>query len=112
VREQMENDRLKRIEDKLDKISDKLGETQITLAANTTSLIIHEKRTDIAEKKLNILEKELKAHDKEIHASFEAKLIPISDHVKLVNIVFKYVIPSIGAGLVFLYKMGVFEQFK
>lgn len=98
-------DRLLRIEEKLDSITEKLHETNVILAENTQSLILHEKRTDLAEKKVELLEKKLeKQIDKEAIALKE-----IQEHVNLVNIVFKYVIPAMGAILIFLFKLGLIK---
>ena len=98
-------DRLTRIEEKLDNITDKLHETNVILAENTQSLIIHEKRTDLAEKKMEILEAKLeKQIDKESIALKE-----IQEHVSLVNVIFKYVIPSIAAICLFLFKLGIIK---
>lgn len=98
-------DRLTRIEEKLDSITDKLHETNVILAENTQSLIVHEKRTDLAEKKMGILEAKLeKQIDKESIALKE-----IQEHVSLVNAIFKYVIPSIAAICLFLFKLGIIK---
>jgi hypothetical protein len=108
----VDKDRLIRIEDKLDKLADKLQETNIVLAENTQSLIIHEKRTDLAESKLSLLEvqfKEYAARDSVILREIEQKLEPISNHVNIVHVIFKYVLPSIAAILVFLYKIGILK---
>ena len=74
------------------------------MAENTQSLIIHEKRTDLAEKKLELLEiqfKEKSSKDDVLMTQIEDKLEPIHYHVILINAVFKYVIPAIGAMLLF-----------
>ena len=108
----VDKDRLVRIEDKLDRITEKLQETNIVLAENTQSLIIHEKRTDLAENKLNLLEiefKEYTARDRVVLKDIESKIEPIYSHVNTVSVVFKYVIPAIGAILVFLFKMGILK---
>lgn len=108
----MEKDRLARIEDKLDLLNEKLQDTNITLAENTQSLILHEKRTDLAEKKLDLMETRLEAQikkDHEILEKIETELKPIKEHVNLVSVVFKYVIPSIAAIVLFLTKLGVIK---
>lgn len=108
----VDKDRLIRIEEKLDKLADKLQETNIVLAENTQSLIIHEKRTDLAETKLSLLEihfKEYAVRDSVILREIEQKLEPISNHVNIVHVIFKYVLPSIAAILVFLYKIGILK---
>lgn len=108
----MDKDRLIRIEDKLDKLNEKLQETNIVLAENTQSLIIHEKRTDLAENKLNLLEvqfKEYTARDRVVLEDIESKLEPIHNHVTVVNVVFKYILPAIAGVLVFLFKMGILK---
>ena len=108
----MEKDKLQRIEEKLDKINDKLGEINVTLAENTQSLIIHEKRTDIAEKKLALLEiefKEKSARDELIMDGIERKIEPVHDHVLLLNILVKYIIPALAGLVAFLYKFGIFK---
>jgi hypothetical protein len=106
----MDNDRLNRIEDKLDKITDKLQEMNVTLAENTQSLIIHEKRTDLAERKIELVQLQLNEQlekDHKIIEKIEEKLLPIQTHVNLVNVVFKYIIPSIAGLIAFLYKVGI-----
>ncbi len=111
----MDADRLIRIEEKLDKLADKLHETNIVLAENTQSLIIHEKRTDIAEQKLGLLEAEFKEHsakDEIILESINVKLQPIYNHVTLVNLTFKYVLPSAVAVLSILFKLGILKYGK
>jgi hypothetical protein len=108
-------DRLIRIEEKLDKLSDRLHETNIVLAENTQSLIIHEKRTDIAEQKLDLLESEFKKHsatDEVILGDINSKLNPIFNHVTLVNLTFKYVLPSAVAVLSILFKLGILKYGK
>lgn len=108
----VDKDRLIRIEDKLDKLTEKLQDTNIVLAENTQSLIIHEKRTDLAETKLNLLEvqfKEYTARDRVVLKDIESKIEPIYNHVNAVSVVFKYVIPAIGAILVFLFKMEILK---
>lgn len=108
----MEKDRLDRLEDKIDKITDKLSEMNITLAENTQSLIIHEKRTDLAEKKIDLVEVRLEEQlrkDGVILEKIEDQLLPIKNHVAMIGFVFKYVIPSIAATLVFLTKIGIFK---
>lgn len=108
----MEKDRLIRIEDKLDKLAEKLQETNITLAENTQSLIIHEKRTDLAENKLNLLEVEFReytARDRVVLKDIETKLEPIHNHVTIVNVLFKYIIPAVAAILIFLFKMNIIK---
>lgn len=98
-------DRLLRIEEKLDSITEKLHETNVILAENTQSLILHEKRTDLAEKKMELLESKMeKQSDKEAVAIKE-----IQEHVNLVNVIFKYVIPAIAAISLFLSKLGVIK---
>ena len=108
----MDKEKLQKIEDKLDKINDKLGEISITLAENTQSLIIHEKRTDIAEQKLALLEiefKEKSARDELIMDGIERKIEPVHDHVMIINVVIKYVLPAIAGLIAFLYKFDVFK---
>jgi hypothetical protein len=108
----VDKDRLIRIEDKLDKLAEKLQDTNIVLAENTQSLIIHEKRTDLAETKLNLLEvqfKEYTARDRVVLKDIESKIEPIYNHVNAVSVIFKYVIPAIGAILVFLFKMEILK---
>jgi CII-binding regulator of phage lambda lysogenization HflD len=105
-----DKDRLLRIEEKLDKITDKLHETNTILAENTQSLILHEKRTDLAEKKIEIVQLRLeKQLEKEggILKEIEEKLSPIKEHVTIVSIVFKYIIPTIAASTLFLIKLGI-----
>lgn len=106
------DDRLNRIEEKLDRIVEKLQETNITLAENTKSLIIHEKRTDIAEQKLAVFETkftEQTLHDQVVLDGIEKKLAPIYSHVLVVNVVVKYVVPSVAAILTFLFKLGILK---
>lgn len=108
----MDKERLERIEDKLDKITDKLQEMNVTLAENTQSLIIHEKRTDIAERKIELVQRQITEQvEKEqvIISKIEEKIQPIQDHVKLVNFIFKYLLPSTAALLSFLYKMDLLK---
>jgi len=105
-----DKDRLLKIEEKLDSITEKLHQTNIILAENTQSLIIHEKRTDLAEKKIELVQQRLdKQLEKEsgILREIEEKLQPIREHVTLVNVVFKYVIPTLAATLLFLIKIGI-----
>lgn len=107
-----DKDRLVRIEEKLDAITEKLQETNITLAENTQSLIIHEKRTDLAERKLELVERRLDkqiAKDIELLDRIDNKLKPIQEHVNLVSVVFKYVIPALSAILLFLVKLDVIK---
>jgi hypothetical protein len=108
----VEKERLARIEDKLDLLNDRLQENNITLAENTQSLILHEKRTDLAEKKLNLMETKLENQiqkDHEILGKIELELKPIKEHVNLVGLVFKYVIPSLAATALFLSKLGILK---
>lgn len=108
----MDKDRLIRIEEKLDALNDKLQETNITLAENTQSLIVHEKRTDLAERKLELVEKRLEKQiekDIELLDRIDDKLKPIQEHVNLVSIIFKYVIPALSAILLFLVKLDVIK---
>lgn len=105
-----DKDRLSRIEEKLDSLTEKLHETNVILAENTQSLILHEKRTDLAEKKIEIVQQRLERQlEKEggVLKEIEEKLSPIREHVTLVNVVFKYVIPTIAAIALFLSKLGV-----
>ncbi len=104
--------RLIRIEEKLDALNDKLHETNVTLAENTKSLIVHEKRTDLAEKKIEIVQQRLETQlqkENGILREIEEKLAPIKQHVTLVNLVFKYVIPTIAAIILFLAKLGIIK---
>lgn len=108
----MEKDRLTRIEEKLDKISEKIEDINITMASNTQSLIIHEKRTDIAENRIALTElqlKEMSTKNKIILENIEEKIQPIYTHVTIVNVIVKYVIPSIAGVLVFLFKMDILK---
>jgi chromosome segregation ATPase len=108
----MDKDRLSKIEEKLDTITEKLHETNIILAQNTQSLIIHEKRTDIAEKNIEIvqqrLEKQLET-ESTVLSEIEEKIAPIQEHVMLVNLIFKYVLPAIAAVVLFLVKVDVIK---
>lgn len=98
-------DRLARIEEKLDTLAEKLHDTNVILAENTQSLILHEKRTDLAEKKMQLLENKMdKQNEKE-----SVVLKEIQDHINLVSLVFKYVIPSIAAVILFLFKLEIFK---
>lgn len=97
--------RLEKIEEKLDTITEKLNETNIILSENTKSLIIHEKRTDLAEKKMELLERKLDNKSEKDSTILEG----LRDHVRLVNLTLKYIIPSIGAILLFLYKLGILK---
>jgi hypothetical protein len=104
--------RLLRIEEKLDKLTEKLHETNVTLARNTESLIIHEKRTDLAEQKLTLLEREFSEHSKKddiVLNDIQLKLEPIYNHVNLVNIVVKYIIPAVSGIILFLVKLDIFK---
>lgn len=108
----MDKDRLIRLEEKIDKISDKLNDINVTLAENTQSLIIHEKRTDLAERKIELVQVQINEQIENEHRIIEKldeRLIPIQDHVKSVNYLFKYIIPSIGGLIVFLYKLGLIK---
>lgn len=108
----MDKDRLDRLEDKLDKISDKLSEINVVLAENTQSLIIHEKRTDLAEKKIDLVEVRLEEQLKKegtILQKIEDQLLPVKNHVAMVNFLFKYIIPSIAAILVFLHRVEILK---
>jgi hypothetical protein len=108
----MNKDRLGRLEDKLDKISDKLSEMNVILAENTQSLIIHEKRTDLAEKKIGLVEVRLEEQlrkDGAILEKIEDQLLPIKNHVAMVSFLFKYIIPSIAAILVFLHRISILK---
>lgn len=108
----MDKDRLVRLEEKIDSITEKLHEINVVLVENTQSLIIHEKRTDLAEKKVELVEQRLEKQierDQLILHKIESKLVPIQDHVSLVNGTFKYVIPAIGAILAFLYKVDILK---
>ena len=97
--------KLEKIEEKLDLISEKLNETNAILSENTKSLIIHEKRTDLAEKKMELLERKLDAKSEKDSTVLDG----IRDHVRLVNLVMKYVIPSIAAIVLFFYKLGILK---
>jgi CII-binding regulator of phage lambda lysogenization HflD len=108
----VDKDRLIRIEEKLDSLNEKLQETNITLAENTQSLIVHEKRTDLAEKKLELVENRLERQidkDRDLLERLGEKLKPIEEHVNMVNVVFKYVIPTLSAILLFLVKLDVIK---
>jgi chromosome segregation ATPase len=108
----VEKDRLTRIEEKLDKISEKIEDINITMSANTQSLIIHEKRTDIAENRIALTElqlKEMSTKNKIILENIEEKIQPIYTHVTIINVIVKYVIPSIAGILVFLFKMDILK---
>lgn len=98
-------DRLARIEEKLDTITEKLHDTNVILAENTQSLILHEKRTDLAEKKVDLIEQKL---ERQIEKE-SVTLKHIEEHVNLVNLVFKYIIPAIAAVVLFLVKLGVLK---
>jgi hypothetical protein len=102
-----EKDRLSKIEDKLDAITEKLHQTNIILAENTQSLILHEKRTDLAEKRIELMQQKFEEKEDNLLTELELKLNPIRDHVNLVNLVFKYVIPTLAATLLFLVKLGI-----
>lgn len=107
-----DKDKLSRIEEKLDRLTEKLHETNIILAENTQSLILHEKRTDLAEKKIEIVQQRLETQlqkENGILREIEEKLAPIKQHVTLVNLVFKYVIPTIAAIILFLAKLGIIK---
>lgn len=106
----MNKDKLFKIEEKLDSIVEKLNETNTILAANTQSLIIHEKRTDIAEKNIEMLQIKFEKNIEDKNSTLmeiENKLNPIRDHVNLVNAIFKYVIPGLAAGILFLFRLGI-----
>lgn len=108
----VDKDRLSRIEEKLDKLADKIEDINVTMAANTQSLIIHEKRTDIAENRIALAEiqlKEMSTKNKIILENIEEKIHPIYTHVTIVNVIIKYVIPSIAGILVFLFKMEILK---
>ncbi len=107
-----DKDKLSRIEEKLDRLTEKLHETNIILAENTQSLILHEKRTDLAEKKIEIVQQRLETQlqkENGILREIEEKLAPIKQHVTLVNLVFKYVIPTIAAIILFLAKLEIIK---
>jgi Skp family chaperone for outer membrane proteins len=106
------NDKLEKIEEKLDKLTEKLHDTNLILAENTKSLIIHEKRTDIAEKKLEIVQQRLdRQMEREggILREIDQKIAPIKTHVDMVNLTFKYIIPTISAAVLFFYKLGILK---
>jgi len=98
-------DRLTRIEQKLDSITEKLHETNVILVENTQSLILHEKRTDLAEKKVELVEQRL---EKQIEKDSSA-IKEIQEHINLINLVFKYIIPAVAAGFLFLFKLGIIK---
>ena len=108
----MDKDRLSKIEEKLDIITEKLHQTNIILTENTQSLIIHEKRTDIAEKNIELvhqrLEKQLEREDNILN-EIDVKISPIQEHVLLVNLVFKYVLPALAAVFLFLVKLEIIK---
>lgn len=123
----MSDHKLNSIELKLEAIIEKLHDMNVTLAENTQSLIIHEKRTDLAERKIEVLNsridelkdreneqfKELTAEVKSTFKSLEEQILPVKIHVetmeKILNIVFKYIVPGLAGLATLLYSLGILK---
>lgn len=96
--------RIEKLEQKLDAIIEKLHDQHIVLVKNTESLIIHMKRTDINEARIEAIEECLIQKQGEFEVKLDKMqddIEPIKAHVNIVNVVFKYVLPAVGALILF-----------